>query len=199
MKLYNVSFDLNNTNELLVPTIPHTAGPEEDKTSRRVCLADSVAHCMLAISTEYRNIAVGSKFILKTVEIEPDKFLITPKQLIKYKKVPDALENNEYWYLYPIRCKSVYLCEITDFDSEIDLAWTCIKPEQCRDIVKKHTGLDFKRCKTSKGIYKSFCKYAHERQLWSMMDDVWDELAELPWAQGRKMNKLNYKVIKTYK
>lgn len=195
MKLYNVSFDLRMTNDLLIPSIPFTTGDGEDKITKRICLTDSVANCMQAISTEYRHIAVGSKFLLKTVEIKPDQYLIGPQQLVNWRKVPDALENKEYWYLKPVFCESVQKCEITYFNHEMDLAWTCISVEQCREIVRKYTGLEFNRCKTSKGLYDAFCKWAHERSYWSMLDNVWDDLAMLPWAQKTRIYNLKYKIL----
>ena len=98
MKLYNVTFDLNNTNNVLTPAIPESAGNGENKEIKRVCLTDSVEHCFQAIASCNREIRKGAKFIIKEVDVEKDELLITPDFLFNEGYVPDALENNEYWY-----------------------------------------------------------------------------------------------------
>lgn len=50
MHFYNITFDIEDDNKMLYPYIPGTAGDNEDKTTPRVCLCDSVAHCMQAIA-----------------------------------------------------------------------------------------------------------------------------------------------------
>ena len=52
MKLYNVTFNLMNDSNLLMPCVPFTAGPGEDREIKRICLADS-------IESKYVNKTVG--------------------------------------------------------------------------------------------------------------------------------------------
>ena len=42
MKLYNVSFNLDNIDNVIEPRIPESAAEDENKTFERVCLTDSV-------------------------------------------------------------------------------------------------------------------------------------------------------------
>lgn len=194
MILYNVTFDLKDTKEILEPKIPYTAGDYEDKTIKRVCLADTPAHCMLSISPEFRNIAVGSQFLLKEFEITDYDNLLTPEYLYNMDLVADALEYREHWYLNSIQCRSVRKCKILDFYSEICLNWTCIGITDCRNIIKKYLGvneLPFKG-RTSRELYSNLCKWDTE---FKYIDDIWDDLALLPWAQGRTLN-LTFKEIK---
>lgn len=195
MKFYNITFDLNNRDKVLKPYIPYSASDKENRTIKRVCITDSVEHCMQAIATGNREVYKGSPFVLRVVEIvKSNNQLVYPDKLVSCGYVPDALENKEYWYLKPIQCRA-YKCVIESFDYEYDIAWTCIKTEDCRRIVKRITGKEFNRCKSALSIYKSFCKWANEIKAWSMLDDVWDALVELPWAQKTKIYNLKYGII----
>ncbi|MBO5390052.1 MAG: hypothetical protein J6A59_18320 [Lachnospiraceae bacterium] len=195
MKLYNVSFDLNNTNQILKPCIPYSVAADEDKTIPRVCLAKSPAHCMQAIATDTRQVYVGSNFILRTVDIKEDSdYIINPQVLFDRKYVPDALENLEYWSLKPVKCK-VQHCVIEYFDYEREIAWSCIKLEDCWRIIKRFSGKEFNRCKSAKTMYNAFSNWATENKQWEMLDDVWDTIAMLPWAQTTKIYNLKYRVL----
>lgn len=196
MKLYNVTFNINDKRNMLVPTIPDSAGTGENKTIKRICLTDSIEHCMKAIAVGNRDIAIGAKFIVREVDIPKNaKALVNPKQLHNNQFVPDALENNEYWYLHTVKCK-VHLCEIIYFDFEHDLAFSCMQPNDVRLIINKYVpALKLGRYKNSKNMYDAFCNYTNKNCLWDEFDAVWDELAELPWAQTTKILKLTYKVL----
>ena len=199
LRLYNVSFNLSNLSRVLYPAIPESIGDGENKTVERVCMSSTVAGCMQAIAPCNREIAVGKQFILRTyITNNSDGKVIEPSTLFNKKLVPDALENNEHWVLKPVSC-SVRVCEILDFDYEFEIAWSCIPLSKCRDIARELSGLNFTACKTSKSLYQSFCKWANKNQKWDEEDEMWDRLAELPWAQCIKINNLKYRVIKELK
>lgn len=200
MKLYNVSFNLNNTSNVLKPSVPDSAAPDEDKTCRRVCFTDSIEHCLQAIAVCNRDIRVGARIIVRTVEKKDMflKYLVVPQTLFYKKLVPDAMENHEFWYLYPIKAETVEY-EIEDFRAEVELAWSLIDVKKCREIVKKWLP-DFQgeRFKIAKNLYESAMKQCNEQKNWDAMDGIWDDLAELPWAQKRGIYDVKLKEIKRY-
>lgn len=197
MKLYNVSFNLNNLSDSMIPMIPDSAGDDENKTIPRVCLCDTIEHCMQAIASCNRNLEKGAYFILREVEINlSDKALVKPDYLKQTGYVPDALENNEYWYLKPLKAK-VTKHVVISFNYEFELAYSCISREQILTIISKYMRAKrFERYKTSKGIHNAFGRYCNEHQLWSETDAVWEDLAMLPWAQKTGIYGLKHKEIK---
>lgn len=199
MILYNVSFNLHNTRNRMLPAIPSSTADDEDRTTQRICLTDSVEHCMQAIAVGNRKVEIGAHFILRVVDISKnDTNLIIPILLKQSNKVPDALENSEYWYLKPKKAK-VYLCEIQDFSYERGIAWTCITPEQCRNTIYKHfTGIKLERFKSSEVIFNNFVRYTNKHHLWDLQDEVWEDMIELPWAQKTTIYNMKYKIIKDF-
>lgn len=195
MKLYNVTFDLNNTNNVLTPAIPESAGNGENKEIKRVCLTDSIEHCFQAIASCNREIRKGAKFIIKEVDVEEDELLITPDFLFKEGYVPDALENNEYWYLDTLKAK-VSIAEIEFFEYEFALAFSCIPKEKCLEAISKYTSIEkFKNYKTSKEMYESFVGWADSEKKYNLSDEIFEDLAMIPWAQTTKIYNLKYKEI----
>ena len=198
MKFYNVTFNLADNRDILTPCIPDSAGTDEDKTIPRVCLTDSIEHCIQAIATGNREVYKGAQFIVREADIKSDEKLVHPRFLKELNYVPDALENNEYWYLNPIKVKR-YICKIESFDYEFELAWSCISRKQCLDAIGKYMSIKrFVKYKTSKGIYNAFCRYCTEHKKWDWEDSIWEDLAMLPWAQTTKIYNLKYKVIKQF-
>jgi len=213
MKFYNISFNLKNTNNILVPTVPESAGTGENKTIKRVCLADSIEHCMQAVASANREMCKGAKFIVREVDIPlTKKTLVHPRFLKERGYVPDALENNEYWSLEPLKFK-MYLCELEHFDSDFTVSWSCITREQILGILRKYTSRSgfrttkrFERYKTSQGIYNAFCKFINEKTrfateqgritYYEMYDTVWEDIVELPWAQKTELTNIRYRVLK---
>lgn len=197
MKLYNVTFHLKDNRTVLNPAIPETAGDTENKTIKRICLTDSIVHCVQALAHCNRNVAVGVTFLVREVQInKKDKALITPNELKKRGYVPDALENNEYWYTKPLEFNT-YLCKIDSFDYEYELAWTCIEKEQCLKIVEKYTNgqITFKHCETAKEIYEIFLHWCNKNEMWDEYDAAWEELAQLPWAQKTGLYNFKYTIL----
>lgn len=198
MRLYNVTFNMQDKRRVLEPSVPESAGSGEDKTIKRICLADSVEHCMQAIAVGNRDIREGATFILREVDTKDldKKLLIKPKELKEKGLVPDALENNEYWYLGKIKFNRV-ACKIVEFDAEIDLAWTCIPIKACRSVVKKYLpNFPVNRYKITKNLYESAMDYCNKHKLWNESDAIWDELAMVPWAQKRRINHVKMLLIK---
>lgn len=201
MKLYNVTFKLDDLRRVLMPCIPETAGSNENKTIPRVCLSDKVHKCMQAISVDRRDIQVGTRFILREVEVDNiggigRTKILDPVTLYYSGYVPDALENSEYWSLKPLECK-LSLCKIVGFDYEFELAWTCIKLDVCKKIIAMYVKVPWiSLCKSSKTAYECFARYATRLYLWDVLDSVWNELAMLDNAQTVKLSNFRYKVIK---
>ena len=199
MKLYNVSFDVNNTDRVLKPRIPESAADVENKTIERVCLADSVAHCIQAIASDNREIKVGTKIIVRAVESShlSSKWLVSPETLFSRGLVYDALENNEYWYLKPLAF-NMALCTITDFDADFTLAWSLIKIEDCKRIVHKYLpNMQVNRYRVSKNLYEAAMRECNRTHNWDAEDEIWDALAELPYSQKIELSKLKLRKEKT--
>ena len=209
MKFYNVTFNLADNRNVLTPCIPDSAGNDENKIIKRVCITDSVEHCMQAIASVNREMCAGAKFIVREAELPLTKeTLVHPRFLKEQGYVPDALENNEYWSLEPVKFK-LYLCELEYFDSDFTVAWSCVTRNQILNILTKYIKTKrFDRYKTSKGIYNAFCKFINEKTqfasekqrvyYYNMYDSVWDDLVELPWAQKTELTNIKYKVVKQF-
>ena len=196
MTLYSITFDLTDTRTEFIPTIPETAGDTENKTIPRICMSDSVEKCISAIASCNRNMQKGSQFIVRVFNIPNTDNLVSPRFLKESGYVPDALENNEYWYIKPIKA-TLYLCRVESFDYEFTLAWSCITREQCISLIEKYTNNKrFRRYKTSKGAYNAFMNWCNKYHKWDEMDNIWEDLAMLPWAQRTEIYNLKSTVIK---
>lgn len=197
MLLYNVTFDQNDLRTVLTPSIPETAADDEDITIARVCLTDSIEHCLQAIAPERRNIKKGEIITIRSVASDNlnNQFLVDPITLREKMLVPDALENNEYWYLAKINFKCARY-EIIDFDVDYDLAWTCIRIEDCKNIIKKYLQkFSVGSFNNSKEMYQAAMHYCEQYSLWDEQDNIWDDLAELPWAQKIAINSVELRDI----
>lgn len=195
MKLYNITYNLKDMTTTLIPKIPHSAGDGEDKTTPRVCLTDSLENCLQAFGSAYRDLSDGACILIREVEVDKnDVYLVNPLTLKEDNKVPDALENNEYWYLKPITC-DVIKAEIIDADTEFTIAWTCIPIGKCREIVSKYSDINVEDYEDSYGLYETFMDWANKNKKWNEMDYVWNELVELPWSQKTEINKLKVRYL----
>lgn len=189
--LYHVSFSEVPPTEFTprVPDIPDTG---EDNVTPRICLSSSVAGAVQAIYTSIYPHA-GMEFWLYEFHL-PDEVLLTPQELYDTKKVPDALENQEYWCTVSLKSEPVR-CIITKIDREYDIAWTCISLEQIMRGVQSLDGIE-KYCaitaSTSKAFYNELMKVAEEKRDWEFEDTVWDWLVEQPWAQINRITAFEY-------
>lgn len=100
------------------PRIPKIILSGEDKTIPRLCLSSNVDGCLSALpkmhllggNSTYKNQYTGIFFAVYYFDI-PDSspHLLKPKDI--KKKVSDAIENQEYWYLKPIKPFDIkYIC-----------------------------------------------------------------------------------------
>lgn len=211
LTFYHVSFDTENKDNYFIPKIPQSAASDEDKVTPRICLAKDVEHCIQAISAS-RELYIGSKFILRSVTIpENDKNLIDPETLFINNLVPDATENNEYWYLKPLKF-NVSLCEIKDFKFEHVIAWEPLDFKDVKRIIETHIP-EFKYSFSSlhpKDVYEEAMSFINkninaleqgsdEWIKWCEIDDaIYDEIVDLPWAQKIEINDLNINVLDVY-
>lgn len=194
MRLYNVTYDISDKNTVLFPRIPYHIGFDEDKETPRVCLADSIQHCIQAMASSIRNLDDGTHIVIREVDVElNDENLICPDELKYTKKVPDAMENQEYWYLKPIKC-NIKEVQIIDARIDFDFAWTCIPVYEVEEIIDRYfSDLDFKKerdyCNANE-LYTDFWNYANDNKLYNAMDLIDDKIACLPWATITRVTNL---------
>ncbi|RKI24601.1 hypothetical protein D7V82_19040 [bacterium 1xD8-6] len=90
---------------------------------------------------------------------------------------------------------------ITDLDGCFDIAWSCINYNDMiqiiRRLVKREStkiqyavSLLIYEAKTSSELYSAVVKCAEEFNAFKFVDDLWDEIVELPWAQLYRINKV---------
>lgn len=188
--LYNVTFRLNDESEYLVPKVPYTAAPDEDRVTKRICFADTIEHCLQAIG--HRDLYEGCYIVVRSVDengLDPFK-LVTPEELFDTGKVPDALENNEYWYLDEVAVnREIYMVE--HFDYEHGIAFTCIRKDDMAALVEKYVpDRPFKRNEGMEQAYDRVVGYLQGNGMYEESDSFEDEVAELPWAQMVRISNL---------
>lgn len=195
MILYNITFDIEDNSTVLKPYVPVTAKPPEDTVTKRVCLSDSVEGCFQAVSYVDRDVSKGTRFVLRTVDVSIfDRNLIHYNLLSFTGKVPDAMHNHEFWYVKPIECTST-LCEIESYDYVREVVWSALNPEAVSDIAKKYAGINIDMCTTSKEIYDRVNEYLYTYKMYELADAFYDDIVELPFAQGRVFSNMRYIMI----
>lgn len=192
--LYNVTFNLEDHSTVLKPSIPYSASDDygEDKTTLRVCLSDSIERCISAIGPSFRNLFVGCKLVVRSVrlnDLEPDS-LIHYAELYSSGKVPDAMENHEYWYLKDVNVNRV-VYEIQSFSYEHAIAYTCLKADDVLAIARKYVSVIPSLYLVSA---KELCTYVGKvlwnNKLFDELDSFDEEIAELPWARRVEISNL---------
>lgn len=190
--LYNITFDLSDERTILIPCIPESAGEGEDKTTPRVCMADSIEHCICAIASGNRDLRVGSRIVVRkamTSSISVDK-LLDYKSLYEQKKVPDALDTHEYWVCEPVSvCRTVYV--ISSFDHEFAVNWRSIPSLAVRSIAKGYVDSNICTGDSAYEIYNRVTKYLQENDRYADSDDFYEDILEIPWAQGHVVKNLH--------
>lgn len=182
MKLYNINF-ICNADPVLIPRVPESAGPGENDTIKRICLADSVLNCVQAIGPSSRDMFEGSVFIVKSVDtnsLDSTK-LIPPRTLWLNDWVPDALENHEYWYLDTLHME-VQGAQVISYDYEYQYAWTCAEPADIRAIGDKF-GIAIPVGLSSYKSYDYAMNYLMQRKEHDAMDKFDSMVTGLPWIQ----------------
>ena len=203
MKLYRVSFDTSaSLDRTFVPMIPESAGLEEDKTIKRVCLSSSVEGCLQAIPRGRKDISVGTEFIVYEAEINTlDENLIFPEEVRDY--VPDALENEEYWYM-----KELYMTgkkvKLTNFDYSCELAFTAVDEddfiarmldtvsEEAYKYIEKVSDIMLDDSIILGARYHDVIDYLFKIKEYKLIDDIEDAVALTPWAQIVRFSNVEY-------
>lgn len=131
MKLYRIILGdrythLNNRqieDILFFPEIPHNRLVEEDSTTERICLAESIEGCFTAIGAHrleemlYETDNELSAIILTFDTEQMDlKYLRSPEDIDL--KVPDAYLTREWWYELPIKPVKAEVKVLKGFDSK---------------------------------------------------------------------------------
>ena len=208
MKLYHVTFDLSEPDKkMFYPRVPKSAGLGEDKSLKRICLAPTVEECFQALPSDKRHLAVGEKFRLYSIDLDDnDPNLIYPDEIFKKGYVPDALENHEYWYKECL-CMDSVIGQIEDFDSNFELSWSCIKLSDVREIVNMFAEdrndeekeylkrLSNKNFSLPEDLYKETIEYFKYINDLDAYDELWENIACLPWAQSTKIYQISWKIV----
>lgn len=205
MYLYHISYCKDELNKVFVPRVPDI-DPRcgENLTIPRICLANSVAHCIQAIQSTPMNDSIITLYKVDTKHLDK-KCLVTPEQLAGQGLVIDALENREYWYTKPLKLKGKYF-QVKGMNLEFELAWTVIKRDDIITLIKKcliknkiiMSKQDINKIfsyKTSYGVYQAFMRELNKRQLWDQEDEFYDSVAELHWAQIKKISNVQLLAI----
>lgn len=203
MKLYHVTFDLEEPEiKVFRPRVPDSAGEGEDTYIPRICLAPSIEKCIQALPSGSRRMSKGEKIRIYEVNINiDDSNLISPDILFFKGYVPDALETEEYWYLKNLKMVST-VKEISSFDYDFELAFSCIrvpqviestkvlmegKPEKEKQELNKILN---KRNLNSDDLYGEISSYLNKIEDYDFYDSLWEKLAMLPWAQTTRFHNL---------
>lgn len=104
MKLYHVSYD---PIPWFVLRVPDHRLPDEDCTTPRICLGDSVENCVNAKPDQATALYLAKQFGVRVplyvyefdTEDIPDGALVEPKALSQSGRVSDAEHHHEYWLL----------------------------------------------------------------------------------------------------
>ena len=106
MRLYHVSFDIEDDTCFFYPRVPSAGLPCENRTKKRICFSSSIEKCFQAMPRDNCNMKVGQKVIIYHIDVDSDdKYVRTPEDLYLSGDVEDALINQEYWYLRPIELR----------------------------------------------------------------------------------------------
>lgn len=146
--------------------------------------------------TAYRWRCSGERFTVYEVDISlASEKLIRPDELNLRGLVPDSMENEEYWYLSSLTMKAKR-CEILGFCGYHDIAWSCVNESDMLEnenprLKGSISSINTAR-RTSFEIYSEVSKCAGGLREDIFIDDFWDNIIELSWAQIYKIDKINY-------
>lgn len=194
MILYNITFRDDDTTTL-IPIVPYTAAEDEDKSTKRVCFADTVPHCIEAIGPCSRDLHIGSIFRIRSVNTAhlDNNSILTPEELFKTSKVPDALQNREYWYLKEVSI-TLHKVRVVDFSYEHAIAWKCVKYSDVEEIVRI-LKIPYQKHADAESLYNYANHYLNDKLEFDKMDDLWDSIAELLFAQRIALTKLKLEYL----
>ena len=206
MKLYHVSYGKSkNKAKLYFPKVPETMAPGENNTIPRICLADSIEHCIQADQGPIRR---GQYFTIYHIEIEEtDPNLIWPHTLREKEWVMDAVENHEYWYTKAIEMPGeVY--RLKSYQKEKDVAWTALTLGEVQKEVKKciekyeltisESELnEILAVETTNVVYEKFMEWLKENKLMKAARDFKHEINILPWADITKIKNVEMEKVES--
>lgn len=132
-------------------------------------------------------------FTLYTLQIaENDPDLLTPEVLFKKGYVPDALESHEYWLVRPITLHGIYRI-VNGISRSFEFAWTAIKSGDVLSVLDETAiSHEFRNADMSaEQIYNIAQSNLSARKAYDLQDFLYDRIAELPWAQLLKINKVD--------
>lgn len=206
MKLYHVTFNTDEPKiKTFIPRIPKwiidtleiTKNCDENSTIPRICFSSSIETAIQALSEKSRDLKTGASLLVYELEVDKnDPLIISPEELFSKGYVIDALENREYWYLKEVTLVAKEY-KITDFDMEYDFAWSVINPDEIKEIAEysEHKkpmiqNILESHYVNSKDIYDDLYELAEENKCLNFIDDLYERISEIPWAQIVRVNKL---------
>lgn len=206
MYLYHVTPVIEQSKrKRFIPRVPESVGKDENNSIPRICLSDSITLAVQASPYVSEMLQIGKRIRVYKIRVDArniSKF-VHYTTLFNKELVPDALENHEYWCTSEITMDSdVYTVE--DARIDFDIAWTVISKQQVLNILaylnnKSHGNLDYvwidNNLKTSKELYESIVIQMDKHGDYDSEDDMWDCIAELPWAQIKRITKFTIKKL----
>lgn len=190
MRLYNITFRLYDTRTHLRPYVPYTAAPDEDQITERICFADSIEHCLSAIGPCERDLHNGCRILVRSIErcsLNPEK-LKTPEELFETGKVPDALENREYWYLDETDVQTERY-RVESFHFAYMIAFSCIKEQDMIRLIRKYIS-DVLMGETVKDWYEETVQRLILDHRYNDLEQLEDKIFELPWSRKVEISNL---------
>ena len=174
------------------PRVPLSACTDfqENATIPRICFSDSIERCFQAKEGILKTGAMFTLYTLQIAENDPD--LLTPAVLFKNDYVPDALESHEYWLVRPITLHGIYRI-VNGISRSFEFAWTAIKSEDVLSVLDETAiSHEFVNADMSaEQIYNIAQGNLSASKAYDLQDFLYDRIAELPWAQLLKINKVD--------
>lgn len=207
MKLYHVTFNTDEPKvKTFIPRIPKwitdtleiTKECDENATIPRICFSSSIETAIQALSEKTRDLKTNARILVYELEVDKnDCYLISPEELFYKGYVVDALENREYWYLKEVTLVAKEY-KVIDFDTEYDFAWSVIGPTEVKEIAVSslhekpliQTILNTSYT-NSKEVYDDLYELAERHKCFNFIDDLYEGIAEIPWAQILRVNRVS--------
>lgn len=104
----------------------------------------------------------------------------------------DALESHEYWLVRSVTLHGIYRI-VSDLSRSFEFAWTAIKSEDVLSVLDETAiSHEFVNADMSaEQIYNIAQGNLSASKAYDLQDFLYDRIAELPWAQLLKINKVD--------
>lgn len=206
--LYHVSAsNIEMENKTFVPRVPESCADFESHTIERICFSTSIEKCIIAaaiLSSIKPNETILNVFTLCVDD--NDEYLKDPSYVYSVGDVKDALGNEEYWYIKPIKlyCDNYKVLEL-DYEPKID--WDSISIEEIKSVLKmefnynneihnKFMEIIEKDYNTSEKYYNDAIHYLDNNKYYNECDELYDCVCETyGWCQSYNINKLKLQKI----